>query len=76
MQVGLNVGVNVEGVYVTGGIEAGGCDGLLNEMGGEVPCQSMALEAAISPVLYQTRNSAQVLDLFCLYREHCEGQHG
>lgn len=33
VQVGLRVGANIKGVYVTGGLEGGGCDGLLNEMG-------------------------------------------
>uniref|UniRef100_A0AAV2JR52 Complement component C8 beta chain n=1 Tax=Knipowitschia caucasica TaxID=637954 RepID=A0AAV2JR52_KNICA len=33
VQVGIRVGANIEGVYVTGGVEGGGCDGLLTEMG-------------------------------------------
>uniref|UniRef100_A0A3B3ZWL3 Complement component C8 beta chain n=1 Tax=Periophthalmus magnuspinnatus TaxID=409849 RepID=A0A3B3ZWL3_9GOBI len=33
VSVGLRVGANIKGVYVTGGLEGGGCDGLLNEMG-------------------------------------------
>lgn len=33
VQVGIRVGANIKGVYVTGGLEGGGCDGLLNEMG-------------------------------------------
>ncbi|KAI3375214.1 hypothetical protein L3Q82_021719 [Scortum barcoo] len=32
-QAGLKLGVNIKGVYVSGGIEGGSCDGLLNEMG-------------------------------------------
>lgn len=36
VQVGFNVGANIYGVYVSGGVEGGSCDGLLNEMGGEV----------------------------------------
>lgn len=35
LQIGLKVGANIKGVYVTVGVEGGGCDGLLNEMGGE-----------------------------------------
>ncbi|XP_055359754.1 complement component C8 beta chain [Betta splendens] len=41
VQVGLNVGVNIKGVYVTGGVEGGGCDGLLNEMGEDTVKGSM-----------------------------------
>ncbi|XP_072297258.1 complement component C8 beta chain [Eucyclogobius newberryi] len=33
VEVGLRLGANIKGVYVTGGLEAGGCAGLLNEMG-------------------------------------------
>lgn len=33
VQVGIRVGVNIEGVYVSGGREVGGCVALLNEMG-------------------------------------------
>uniref|UniRef100_A0A8P4GIN7 Complement component C8 beta chain n=1 Tax=Dicentrarchus labrax TaxID=13489 RepID=A0A8P4GIN7_DICLA len=33
-QVGLKVGINIEGVDVSAGIQAGGCKGLLNEIGG------------------------------------------
>uniref|UniRef100_A0A8C7YED2 Complement component C8 beta chain n=1 Tax=Oryzias sinensis TaxID=183150 RepID=A0A8C7YED2_9TELE len=33
VQVGFNVGANIYGVYVSGGVEGGSCDGLLNEMG-------------------------------------------
>uniref|UniRef100_A0A8C6TSW1 Complement component C8 beta chain n=1 Tax=Neogobius melanostomus TaxID=47308 RepID=A0A8C6TSW1_9GOBI len=33
VQVGIRVGANIKGIYVTGGLEGGGCDGLLNEMG-------------------------------------------
>ncbi|XP_022049182.2 complement component C8 beta chain isoform X1 [Acanthochromis polyacanthus] len=40
MQVGLKVGLNV-GVYVTGGIQGGSCDGLLNEMGADTVNGSM-----------------------------------
>lgn len=36
--MGLKVGANIKGVYVTAGVEGGGCDGLLNQMGGEDPC--------------------------------------
>ncbi|KAJ8012257.1 hypothetical protein DPEC_G00066800 [Dallia pectoralis] len=42
VQVGLKVGANIEGVYVTVGVEGGGCDGLLNEMGEETSKGSMA----------------------------------
>ena len=37
VQAGLKVGVNIKGVYVSAGVEAGGCNALLNEMGGEHP---------------------------------------
>lgn len=37
LDYGLKIGVNIEGVYVSGGFQGGSCDGLLNEMGGEVP---------------------------------------
>lgn len=37
VQAGFNVGANIYGVYVSGGVEGGSCDGLLNEMGGEGP---------------------------------------
>lgn len=33
VQSGIKVGINIQGVYVTGGLQRGGCDGLLNEMG-------------------------------------------
>lgn len=36
VQAGLNVGANINGVYVSVGAKGGSCDGLLNEMGGEV----------------------------------------
>lgn len=35
-QAGLKVGVNIQGVYVSAGVQGGSCNGLLNEMGGEV----------------------------------------
>ncbi|KAL0966269.1 hypothetical protein UPYG_G00293190 [Umbra pygmaea] len=41
VQVGLKVGANIKGVYVTVGIEGGGCDGLLNEMGADTVKGSM-----------------------------------
>lgn len=34
-QAGLKVGANIQGVYVSVGVEGGSCDGLLNELGGE-----------------------------------------
>ncbi|KAF7223128.1 complement component C8 beta chain [Nothobranchius furzeri] len=33
VQAGLNVGANIEGVYVSLGVKGGGCEGRLNEMG-------------------------------------------
>lgn len=36
VQAGMNVGVNIDGLYVSVGGKGGSCDGLLNEMGGEV----------------------------------------
>lgn len=36
-QKGLKVGANIYGVYVSVGFQGGSCNGLLNEMGGEVP---------------------------------------
>ncbi|KAM6948240.1 complement component C8 beta chain [Aplochiton taeniatus] len=41
VQVGLRVGANIKGVYVTGGLSGGGCDGLLNEMGEDTVRGSM-----------------------------------
>lgn len=38
MQSGLNIGANIYDVYVSVGFQGGYCNGLLNEMGGEVPC--------------------------------------
>lgn len=38
IQLGLKVGVNIKGVYVSVAGQGGSCDGLLNEMGGKVPC--------------------------------------
>ena len=35
MQLGFNVGANIQGVYVSGGLQGGGCDGLLTEIGRE-----------------------------------------
>lgn len=35
-QAGLKIGVNIEGVYVSAGFEGGSCNGLLNELGGEL----------------------------------------
>lgn len=49
VQVGLRVGANIKGVYVTGGLEGGGCDGLLNEMGGKEICTSVWSESSINP---------------------------
>lgn len=37
-QSGLKVGANIYGVYVSAGVHGGSCNGLLNEIGGEVPC--------------------------------------
>lgn len=37
-QAGIKAGANIYGVYVTLGFHGGSCDGLLNEMGGELPC--------------------------------------
>ncbi|KAJ0059146.1 hypothetical protein NL108_008587, partial [Boleophthalmus pectinirostris] len=42
VQVGLRLGANIKGVYVTGGFEGGGCDGLLNEMGEDTTKGRMA----------------------------------
>ncbi|XP_017328556.1 complement component C8 beta chain [Ictalurus punctatus] len=33
LQVGFNLGINIKGVYVSGGVSAGGCKGLLEEFG-------------------------------------------
>uniref|UniRef100_A0A667Z8H5 Complement component C8 beta chain n=1 Tax=Myripristis murdjan TaxID=586833 RepID=A0A667Z8H5_9TELE len=33
VQMGLKLGANIKGVYVSVGVEGGSCDGLLNEMG-------------------------------------------
>lgn len=33
---GLKVGANIYGVYVSVGVHGGSCNGVLNEMGGEV----------------------------------------
>lgn len=41
VQVGIKAGLNVKGVYVTAGVDAGGCDGLLNEMGTDTVKGSM-----------------------------------
>uniref|UniRef100_A0A8C7RTE8 Complement component C8 beta chain n=1 Tax=Oncorhynchus mykiss TaxID=8022 RepID=A0A8C7RTE8_ONCMY len=41
VQIGLKVGANIKGVYVTVGVEGGGCDGLLNEMGEDTVKGSM-----------------------------------
>ncbi|XP_030016812.1 complement component C8 beta chain [Sphaeramia orbicularis] len=41
VQSGLKVGVNINGVYVSGGFNIGGCDGLLNEMGEDTARGSM-----------------------------------
>ncbi|XP_067109080.1 complement component C8 beta chain-like [Osmerus mordax] len=41
VNVGLKVGANIEGVYVSAGLEAGGCKGLLNEMGSDTVKGSM-----------------------------------
>lgn len=35
---GVKIGANIKGVYLSVGAEGGSCDGLLNEIGGEVPC--------------------------------------
>lgn len=36
VQMGLDIGANIYGTYVSVGFQGGSCDGLLNEMGGEV----------------------------------------
>ncbi|XP_023865749.2 complement component C8 beta chain [Salvelinus sp. IW2-2015] len=41
VQIGLKVGANIKGVYVTVGVEGGSCDGLLNEMGEDTVKGSM-----------------------------------
>ncbi|KAF4088773.1 hypothetical protein AMELA_G00058720 [Ameiurus melas] len=41
LQVGFNLGINVEGVYVSGGVSGGGCDGLLEEFGNTTGSLSM-----------------------------------
>lgn len=41
VQSGLKVGVNIEGVYISAGLQMGGCDGLLNEMGEDTAHGSM-----------------------------------
>lgn len=43
IQQGFNIGVNIDGVYVTAGLEGGGCDGLLKEFGGEMSINNMNL---------------------------------
>lgn len=35
VDVALKLGVNIEGVYVSGGVSGGGCDALLKELGGK-----------------------------------------
>ncbi|XP_008332413.1 complement component C8 beta chain [Cynoglossus semilaevis] len=40
-QVGLRAGANIYGVYVSGGVEGGSCNGLLNEMGEDTKNGSM-----------------------------------
>lgn len=37
LQVGFNLGINIKGVYVSGGVSAGGCKGLLEEFGSKDP---------------------------------------
>lgn len=44
-QAGLKLGANIYGVYVSAGVHGGSCNGLLNEMGGEVPLQTATLAA-------------------------------
>ncbi|XP_051265389.1 uncharacterized protein LOC127368515 [Dicentrarchus labrax] len=48
-QVGLKVGINIEGVDVSAGIQAGGCKGLLNEIGGDT-VQGSSVEDFVSVV--------------------------
>lgn len=35
MNLGLKIGANIDGVYVSGGVSGGGCDAMLKEFGGE-----------------------------------------
>ncbi|XP_062850536.1 complement component C8 beta chain [Trichomycterus rosablanca] len=41
IQQGFNIGVNIQGVYVTAGLEGGGCDALLNEFGDSTKSSSV-----------------------------------
>lgn len=45
-QAGLKVGANIFGVYVSAGVHGGSCNGLLNEMGGEIPLQKSILQVS------------------------------
>ncbi|XP_037537952.1 complement component C8 beta chain, partial [Nematolebias whitei] len=41
VQAGLNIGANIDGIYVSLGAQGGSCDGLLNEMGEDTKKGSM-----------------------------------
>lgn len=58
-QAGLKLGANIYGVYVSAGAHGGSCNGLLNEMGGEVPCQSSILAAIRAKLPSQSRVLAE-----------------
>lgn len=66
-QAGLKVGANIFGVYVSAGAYGGSCNGLLNEMGGEIPLQANALQ------LFQSQAPESVSSPT---RGHGSRQHG
>ncbi|MCJ8731197.1 hypothetical protein PDJAM_G00196670 [Pangasius djambal] len=41
LQMGFRLGINIQGVYVSGGISGGGCEGLLKEIGQSADHSSM-----------------------------------
>ncbi len=73
-QAGLKAGANIYGVYVSLGVQGGSCNGLLNEMGGEVSCFTKC-PAEYVP-FHQVRHELMLTVVLSLPRRHKGWQHG